>query len=127
MRKNTFKKKIMAAMMAMFMAVGMVSMKADAKTAGTGIRESITAYTLYVRENENNNVLGKMRMTIESSYVQNVFTADRDCGFTTVSVSEKASDFLTNSREGLKNGEFCKMIKYAENSNKVYGICTVDY
>lgn len=127
MRKNTFKKKITAAMMAMLMTVSMVCVKADAKTAGTGIRESITAYTLYVRENENNKVLGKMRMSIHSSDVQNKFTAARNCGLVTVTVSEKASDFVMDSIQSLKDGYAIELTKYANNPSKVYGACTINY
>ena len=127
MKKNTFKKRIIATMMAMFMAVSMVCIKADAETVGTGMRESITAYTLYVRENGNDNLLGKMRMTIHSSYVQNMFTADRDCGLVTVTVSEKASDFVTDSTPSLKDGYSIELTKYAKNPSKVYGACTVNY
>ncbi|MBD5095872.1 MAG: hypothetical protein HDT40_02515 [Lachnospiraceae bacterium] len=127
MKKNTFKKRIIATMMAMFMAVSMVCIKADAKTAGTGIRESITAYTLYVRENENTNLLGTMRMTIHSSYVQNEFTAAKACGYTTVSVSNNGIDFISGAKPNLSAGDFCGAVKYANNPSKVYGACTVDY
>lgn len=127
MRKNTFKKKIMAAMMAMLMAVGMVCVKADAETAGTGVRESSTAYTLYVRENYNYNLLGTMRMTIHSSYVQNEFTAAKACGYTNVSVSNNGIDFITGSKGSLSQGDYCGAVKYVNNPSKVYGACTVDY
>ncbi len=127
MKKNTFKKKIMVAMMAMLMAVSMVCVKADAETVGTGMRESITAYTLYVRENENTNLLGTMRMTIHSSYVQNKFTAARDCGLVTVTVSERASDFVMDSIQSLKDGYSIELTKYAKKPSKVYGACTVNY
>ncbi|MDE5873171.1 MAG: hypothetical protein K2H07_04590 [Lachnospiraceae bacterium] len=127
MKKNTFKKRIIATMMAMFMAVSMVCIKADAKTAGTGIRESITAYTLYVRENENTNLLGTMRMTIHSSYVQNTFTAAKACGYTNVSVSNNGIDFETASRGNLGAKGVVAVVKYVDNPSKVYGACTVDY
>lgn len=127
MRKNTFKKKIMAAMMAMFMAVSMVCINADAETVGTGMRESMTAYTLYVRENNNYNLLGIMRMSIHSSDVQNKFTAARNCGLVTVTVSEKASDFVMDSIQSLKDGYAIELTKYANNPSKVYGACTINY
>ncbi|MCM1082399.1 MAG: hypothetical protein NC393_06565 [Clostridium sp.] len=127
MKKNTFKKKIMAAMMAMFMVVSMVCIKADAETVGTGMRESITAYTLYVRENGNDKLLGKMRLSIHDSYVENRFTADRDCGLITVTVSEKNYDFKTSSTPSLGKYEAIAIMKYAKNPSKVYGSCTVNY
>ncbi len=117
----------MAAMMAMLMAVSMVCVKADAETVGTGMRESITAYTLYVRENGNTNPLGTMRMTIHDSYVENRFTAARDCKLVTVTVSEKASDFVTDSTHSLKMEEAIAIMKYTKNPSKVYGACTVNY
>ena len=127
MKKNTFKKKIMVAMMSMLIAVSMVCVKADAETVGTGMRESITAYTLYVRENGNTNLLGTMRMTIHDSYVENRFTAARDCELVTVTVSEKASDFVTDSTHSLRIHEAIAIMKYTKNPSKVYGACTVNY
>lgn len=134
MKKNMFKKKIMATMLAMFMAVGMVCVKADAKTAGTGVRVSTTAYTLYVRENENNNLLGTMRMSIhlskdknDPSYVENRFTAAKDCKYTNVSVSDNGIYFETATKGELGANGAVAVVKYVNNPSKVYGACTVDY
>lgn len=127
MKKNMFKKKIMATMLAMFMAVGMVCVKADAKTAGTGMHHSITAYTLYVRENNNYNLLGTMHMSIHSGDVENSFTASRDCDLVTVTVSEKASDFVTGDTPSLDYGYTIVVTKPAKNPSEVYGSCTVNY
>ncbi len=89
MKKNTFKKKILAAIMAMFMAVSMVCMKADAASVETDTISTQVACNLYVRESGNENLLGIMRLSKDSSGVYNKFTASKACGRTTVRVSDK--------------------------------------
>ncbi len=89
MKKNTFKKRMMATITAMFMAVSMVCMKADATSVETDTISTQVACNLYVRESGNENLLGIMRLSKDSSGVYNKFTASKACGRTTVRVSDK--------------------------------------
>ncbi len=128
MKKNTFKKKIMAAMMAMFLAVGMVCVKADAASVETGTVSTATAgYTLYVRESGSTTLLGIMYMHKNARGVYNQFTAKKSCGTTTVSVSNMDAFYATSTVVRLGINQYVNVSKEATNPPYVYGSCTVNY
>ncbi|MBD5095870.1 MAG: hypothetical protein HDT40_02505 [Lachnospiraceae bacterium] len=128
MKKNTFKKRIIATMMAMFMAVSMVCIKADAKSVGTGTISTVAAgYTLHVRESGNTTELGVMYMHKNSKGVYNKFTASKKCGETTVRVSNVDAWYATSTIAELQSGKYVEISKEATNPTKVYGSCTVNY
>lgn len=124
---NVFKKKVTATIMVILMAVSMVSIKSDAATVGSGLFESSGTYVVYVWEQGNKNLLGKMRMTKGDSWVQNAFEADKNCLTTTVSVSANNRDYETAAKNSVKKGTFLAVSLIYPNPTRIYGSCTVNY
>ncbi len=127
MKKSTFKKRIMATITAMFMAVSMVCVKADAASVETDTISTQVACNLYVRESGNENVLGIMRLSKDSSGVYNVFTASKACGRTTVRVSDKNAMYVTSQKGYLYANQMVEVSKEVKNPTYAYGSCMVSY
>ncbi|MDE6025842.1 MAG: hypothetical protein K2G45_10360 [Lachnospiraceae bacterium] len=128
MKKNTFKKRIMATIMAMLMAVSIVSIKADAASVGTGTISTMGPYNFYVREAGNTNLLGIMSLWKDSGKVYNKFTAKKKCSSVTLNVTNLSGGRpVSDTKADLGTNDSFTISKEATNPTYIYGSCTVYY
>ena len=121
------KKKVIALMLTMFMVFGMVNINTKAETVNTGVRSSTGPYTLYVREAGSSTLLGTMSFSKTTSDVANTFTAAKNCGATSVYVSQTSVGYSSNHVTSLPKNASVIAKKNASNPTTVYGYCSVSY
>lgn len=123
-------KKLLAGILTLMVAVGMVSIRSNAATVITDVHSCICAgYTFYVRESGSTTDLGTMYLTKDSEKVSNTFTASKYCKSATVYVSDTGYGLTLNQKtlHGLNAGNSVKINKTVKEPTIVYGKCAVTY
>lgn len=127
MKEKRIFKKAVSAILAVAMVVSMTGFDAKAATVTTNVINSSSAYSYYVREAGSTSLLGIMRLSMSSSYVQNVFTASKVCKSVTVYVSNTNSGYVSNRVSSLGVNKSVIATKNVMNPSEFYGYCSVSY
>ena len=122
-----FSRRFLSGLLAATMFFGINTIPAKAKAVSTGVHHSSGTYVLYVRESGSEKLLGKMTLSKDSSHVYNTFTADQNCGATSISVSQSNSSYKTNSTTSVAKNGSVRVEKSVASPTYIYGYCTVNY